>query len=219
MVLLMYSGVFRTGSAAPGKDGPVLLTSASELSSFGYWMRKPAAELMQATARAFAKANTVGRTSVRCALGDAGGNNFAHIYVSPGGLTAVCFADASYSSRVAFGYLAKLCEELAMAEDGRALRSALQAESDLIGSAAGSWNALHQRLLINFQDPAAADQLTKIMVDLEDTKVVLHQAIESALERGVKIDTLLDKSADLSAGSRRFAQAARKQNTWCCSYM
>lgn len=34
------------------------------------------------------------------------------------------------------------------------------------------------------QDPAQVDKLTKIQRDLDDTKVVLHQTIESVLERG-----------------------------------
>ena len=47
---------------------------------------------------------------------------------------------------------------------------------------------------LKFQDPSQADQLTKIMQDLEETKVVLHNTIEAALERGQKIDDLVSKS-------------------------
>merc|ERR1712008_555666 len=86
-----------------------------------------------------------------------------HMYCSPGGITACCFADAEYPSRVAFGYLSKLCE------------------------------------------------------DFTQTKVVLHDTIEAALERGQKIDTLIEKSNDLSGSSKMFYKTAKRQNQCCCS--
>ena len=54
-------------------------------------------------------------------------------------------------------------------------------------SPAGHLNAQvqHQKLLTQFQDPSQADQLTKIMHELEQTKMVLHETIEAALERGL----------------------------------
>ena len=44
----------------------------------------------------------------------------------------------------------------------------------------------------------------KIQRELDETKIVLHKTIESVLERGEKIDTLVEKSNDLSAQSRMF---------------
>ena len=38
------------------------------------------------------------------------------------------------------------------------------------------------------QDPAAADKLTKIQRDLDETKIILHQTIEGVLDRGEKLD-------------------------------
>lgn len=38
------------------------------------------------------------------------------------------------------------------------------------------------------QDPAAADKLTKIQRDLDETKIILHKTIESVLDRGEKLD-------------------------------
>ncbi len=68
------------------------------------------------------------------------------------------------------------------------------------------------------QDPAAADKLTKIQRDLDETKIVLHQTIDSVLRRGEKLDTLVDKSADLSMASQMFYKQARKTNS-CCKLM
>ena len=68
------------------------------------------------------------------------------------------------------------------------------------------------------QDPAQADKLTKIQRDLDETKVVLHKTIESMLERGEKLEALVDKSSDLSMASQMFYKQARKTNS-CCKLM
>ena len=42
----------------------------------------------------------------------------------------------------------------------------------------------------------------KIQKELDETKIVLHKTIESVLERGEKIDSLVAKSNDLSGQSK-----------------
>ena len=49
-----------------------------------------------------------------------------------------------------------------------------------------------------------ADSIMKIQKELDETKIVLHKTIESVLERGEKIDTLVQKSDGLSAQSKMF---------------
>lgn len=86
----------------------------------------------------------------------------------------------------------------------------------------GNFNAwtqdAHTKLLVQFQDPSQADQLTRIMNELEQTKLVLHETIEAALQRGQKIDDLIVKSNDLSGSSKMFYKTAKKQNQ-CCTFM
>ena len=82
------------------------------------------------------------------------------------------------------------------------------------------------------------DKLTKIQRDLDDTKVVLHQTIESVLERGAqpvqvyasvckcdtpnhtgeKLDNLVAKSNDLGIASQLFYKQAKSTNS-CCKMM
>lgn len=68
------------------------------------------------------------------------------------------------------------------------------------------------------QDPQQADKLTKIQKDLDETKITLHQTIESVLQRGEKLENLVDKSSDLSMASQMFYKQARKNNQ-CCKLM
>jgi len=73
----------------------------------------------------------------------------------------------------------------------------------------------HLARVLCSQDPVAADKLTKIQKDLDETKVILHQTIDSVLRRGEKLDTLVDKSSDLSLASQMFYKQARKTNSCC----
>ena len=205
---LLYSAIFKTGAVVPGKDGPPMITMAKELSSFSYFQRSSIGEMFTFFSRTFAnnKALAPGaRTSVKHE------GFLAHMYVSPFGFTAVCFADAEYPARVAFGYLSKLTDDFVAAIGGQQLKS----NED---NSVPSFLAAHTALLVQFQDPNAADQLTRIMHELEQTKLVLHETIEAALERGQKIDDLIVKSNDLSGSSKMFYKTARKQNQ-CCTYM
>ncbi|KAI7846402.1 hypothetical protein COHA_000112 [Chlorella ohadii] len=69
-----------------------------------------------------------------------------------------------------------------------------------------------------YQNPEAADKLAKIQRDLDETKVILHKTIESVLDRGEKLDQLVDKSNDLSMASQLFYKQAKKANS-CCKFM
>ncbi|GMN64060.1 hypothetical protein TIFTF001_033136 [Ficus carica] len=56
--------------------------------------------------------------------------------------------------------------------------------------------------LQRFQDPAEADKLMRIQRELDETKIILHKTIDSVLARGEKLDSLVEKSSDLSAASQ-----------------
>lgn len=63
--------------------------------------------------------------------------------------------------------------------------------------------------IVKYQDPQQADSIMKIQKELDETKIVLHKTIESVLERGEKIDTLVQKSDGLSAQSKMFYTQVR----------
>ena len=51
----------------------------------------------------------------------------------------------------------------------------------------------------------------KVQAELDETKIILHKTIESVLERGEKLDNLVDRSEALSSQSRMFYKTAKKQ--------
>lgn len=63
------------------------------------------------------------------------------------------------------------------------------------------------------QDPHQADNILKIQKELDETKIVLHKTIESVLQRGEKIDDLVQKSDGLSAQSKMFYRTYIKPTT------
>jgi hypothetical protein len=71
--------------------------------------------------------------------------------------------------------------------------------------------------LVKYQNPQEADALSKLQMDIEDTKVILLDTISSLLQRGEKLEDLINKSDDLSAHSKIFLKTASKSNQ-CCSY-
>lgn len=58
--------------------------------------------------------------------------------------------------------------------------------------------------ITKYQDPRQADSILKIQQELDETKIVLHKTIESVLERGTKIENLVERSEGLSAQSKMF---------------
>ncbi|KAK0193066.1 snare protein YKT6 [Armillaria mellea] len=68
------------------------------------------------------------------------------------------------------------------------------------------------------QDPRQADTIMRVQQELDETKIVLHKTIESVLQRGEKLDDLVDRSTALSAQSKMFYKTTKKQNC-CCVIM
>lgn len=64
--------------------------------------------------------------------------------------------------------------------------------------------------LKKYQDPRQADTIMRVQQELDETKIVLHKTIESVLERGEKLDSLVDRSNALSAQSKMFYKTAKK---------
>jgi len=60
--------------------------------------------------------------------------------------------------------------------------------------------------------------ISAVQAELDETKIVLHKTIESVLERGEKLDTLVAKSDELSGMSKGFYKQAKQQNA-CCVVM
>ena len=124
-------------------------------------------------------------------------NNYtAHCYsrVAPDSLTAVLITDDEYPVRPAFSLLNKLLDDFTT----RVPRAKWQSAADAArGSSQTKASGIEfpqlNDYLAKYQDPRQADAIMKVQQELDETKIVLHKTIESVLERGEKLETLVDK--------------------------
>ena len=102
----------------------------------------------------------------------------------------------------------------------------------------GGFNGQLEMYMKKFEDPKQSDPMSRMQNDLDETKIVLvriklrqiypvkylflimtiylqHSTIEAVLERGEKLDDLVDKSEALSMQSKAFYKTARKTNSCC----
>lgn len=129
-----------------------------------------------------------------------------HCYVRSDGLGGTVTTDLGYPARVAFVLLGQVLEDFC-AKHGDAWKTVTVPESMPFPEA--------ETYLQKYQNPSEADKVTKIQKDLDETTQILHKTIDSVLERGVKLDNLVDKSNDLSAQSKLFYKQAKKTNGCC----
>ncbi|MCD7470454.1 VAMP-like protein ykt61 [Datura stramonium] len=187
----------------PEGSDPVILANASDVSHFGYFQRSSVKEFIVFVGRTVAKRNPPGqRQSVQHE------EYKVHSY-NRNGLCALGFMDDHYPVRSAFSLLNKVLDEY-LKNFGESWKS-VQSDN------AQPWPYLDEALA-KFQDPAEADKLFKIQKELDETKIILHKTIDSVLERGEKLDSLVEKSSDLSAASQMFYKQAKKTNS-CCTIL
>jgi synaptobrevin family protein YKT6 len=143
-------------------------------------------------------------------------NNYtAHVY-SRGAdhIAGVIITDLDYPVRVAFSLLNKILDEFTT-KVSRTTWEQKARESRASGKPQLVDFPSIQEHVVKYQDPKQADTIMKVQQELDETKIILHKTIESVLERGEKLDSLVDKSAALSASSKTFYKTAKSQNSCC----
>eukprot|EP00545_Synedropsis_sp_CCMP1620_P010350 CAMPEP_0119030082 /NCGR_PEP_ID=MMETSP1176-20130426/40846_1 /TAXON_ID=265551 /ORGANISM="Synedropsis recta cf, Strain CCMP1620" /LENGTH=178 /DNA_ID=CAMNT_0006986447 /DNA_START=649 /DNA_END=1185 /DNA_ORIENTATION=+ len=174
---------------------------ASDLASFGFFQRQSVKEMLTFLTKTFMKRTEPGQ---RQSVSHEG--YVVHCYVRSDGLGGTVTTDTDYPARVAFVLLGQLLEEFS-AENGDSWKTVDTPESIAFPPI--------EEYLVKYQDPAAADKVTKIQKDLDETTQILHKTIDSVLERGVKLDSLVERSNDLSSQSKLFYKSAKKTNACC----
>jgi len=195
---LLSLATVRTGNELPD---PIVCCMSSELSSFGFFQRPTIKEMLSFLTRTFIKRTDPGqRQSITHE------NYVVHCYIRSDGLGGTVTTDLEYPARVAFVLLTQLLDDFTAAV-GDTWKTCTAHESM-------TFPAMDEYLQ-KYQDPSAADKITKIQNDLDETTQILHKTIDSVLERGVKLDNLVERSNDLSAQSKMFYKQAKKTNSCC----
>ncbi|XP_026435349.1 VAMP-like protein YKT61 [Papaver somniferum] len=192
-----------SSSSSSTEPNPIILANACDVSQFGYFQRTGVREFIVFVGRTLAKRTPPGqRQSVQHE------EYKVHSY-NRNGLCVLGFMDDHYPVRSAFSLLNKVLDEY----EKDFADSWKTAKED----ATQPWPYLTEALT-KFQDPAEADKLLKIQRELDETKIILHKTIDSVLARGERLDSLVEKSSDLSAASQMFYKQAKKTNQ-CCTIL
>ena len=186
-------------------ESAVYLSSAYDMSSFGFFQKSAAKEFMRFFGRTILSRTTPGKRQ-----STAHDDYMVHTYLRSSGLGVVLISDAEYPSRVAFSLASQLMERF-LEQFAQETWSHVKADCELPFE-------YIKRAIVDFQDPAEADKITKIQKDLDETIDIVHKTIDSVLDRGDKINNLVKQSEDLSAQSKLFFETAASQNR-CCVLM
>ena len=125
-----------------------------------------------------------------------------HAYGRTEGVAGVIITDGDYPALVAHQILSKVVDEFLAKYPCTAF-----SDRNLQDNACPLPQL--KEYIHKYQDPSQADSIMKIQKELDETKIVLHKTIESVLERGEKIDSLVAKSDGLSQQSKMFYSQVR----------
>lgn len=196
-----YIGVLRNSD-----DKTLELSSVKDLSQFGFFERNSVAQFMS-----FFSETVAGRTSAGQRQSVEEGNYVGHVYARSEGICGVLITDKEYPVRPAYTLLNKVLDEYLVAHPPIQWKDVTESDDSLKLKELDIYIA-------KYQDPSQADAIMRVQQELDETKITLHKTIENVLQRGEKLDNLVDKSESLSAASRMFYKQAKKTNS-CCIVM
>ncbi|KAF4123025.1 vesicle-associated membrane protein 7 [Geosmithia morbida] len=144
-------------------------------------------------------------------IADSASDHPAH--PSAGGLTFLVVADASLGRRVPFGYLFEIRRRFL--EQFPASSTDL---GDMPNYGAASFNADLRSLMVEYGATAGgqSDAIGTAKREIDDVRGIMTKNIESLLERGERLDLLVDKTDRLGGTARDFRLRSRglKRQMW-----
>ena len=190
-----------TSQGETKEDEPIIISQVFDAAAFNFFQRSSVRQFLTAFTRIFVKRTTPGK---RLAVEHEG--HVVHTWTLTNNLSGCVICDKEYPSRVAFSLVRKMLDEF--------MKEHTDTDWAVMKENAVQFTPLSEAI-VSYQDPKNVDKLTKIQQELNETTEIMHQTIDKVLERGVKLDDLVDRSADLSNQSRMFYKTAKKHNSCC----
>ncbi|VEU21595.1 DEKNAAC102482 [Brettanomyces naardenensis] len=197
---LYYIGIIRPKS---GSKKTLTLSEQKNLADFSFFQRGSVGQFMTFFAETIAERT---KPSQRQSVEE--GNYIGHVYTRSEGVSGVIITDKDYPIRPAYTLLNKLLDEYISTHP----------ESEWVDLDEANETVQMDQLqtyIDKYQNPAKADAIMKVQQELDETKIVLQKSIESVLQRGEQLDSLVDKSEALTASSKTFYKQAKKTNSCC----
>lgn len=181
----------------------MILSSSYDLSDFSYFRKKGVKEFMH-----FSAHTLVGRTDPEAKVSVTEGKYVCSSFVQQDNLAAAAVTDDEYPIKVVHTCLEELLADFSAKIQRRVWENANESVE----------YPYMQEMLEKFSSPKdfRTDALSAVQEQVDETKIILHKTIESLLQRGEKLDDLVNKTDDLSVQTKTFYTSARKTNA-CCS--
>ncbi|KAI9683583.1 MAG: hypothetical protein M1829_004886 [Trizodia sp. TS-e1964] len=135
-------------------------------------------------------------------------------FPSAGGLTYLVIADSSLGRRIPFGYLFEIKKRFLAQYPPSSTEY-----SELPNYGAAAFNSILKGEMIRMgeEEGGREDALGNVRGEIENVRGIMTENIERVLERGERIDVLVDKTDRLGLGARDFrvrSRGLRRQMWW-----
>jgi len=132
---------------------------------------------------------------------------------SAGGLTYLVIASSSFGRRIPFGYLVEIKKQFLARYDPESTDFA-----SMPPYGAADFNSQLKKLMVGYgtTEGGKQDAITNVQQDIDNVKGIMTENIERVLERGERIDLLVDKTDRLGVGAHDFRVRSRglKRRMW-----
>lgn len=183
------------------KQNPLLLASATDLSSFSIWQRSTLRELITFTSREILKK----QPGYVKGIFDFNEEYKLCVSVDENGLCCVIITDMEYPLHVNWTLITQITEKFTL--DHPTWKN-YQTDQNL-------YFPYLYHLLTKMQNPANVDKITEIQNQLKDTERIVKESLAKLNLRTEELKELSQKSKDLSEASKIFVIESEKLNSCC----
>jgi len=129
-------------------------------------------------------------------------------YLVDDGIIYLCMADEEFGRRIPFAFLDDLKGRFKVSYGDRGRTALAFAMNE-------DFSRVMKNLMEYYSNPNS-DKITKLKSDVDEVKTVMVQNIEKVLERGERIELLVDKTETLSTSALKFKKSstALKRSMW-----
>ena len=157
---------------------PIILTQATDVSSFPYLQRTGAKQFITFYSRTVAGAT---KANTRQQVVEEDYRVYSH--ARDDGLACVACCNGAYPDRVAFALVSQTLMEFAEKNAGKYTAANL--------TDGCLQDPETEKRLVKYQNPAEADEVLKIQKELEEIQTIMLQNLDKVLERGEKVSDLV----------------------------
>jgi len=124
-------------------------------------------------------------------------------------ITFLCMADEEFGRRIPFAYLEDLKNRFQSTYHDRA-------KNAIANSLNEDFSKVMQNLMAYYSNSKNSDNITRLKGEVDEVKQVMVQNIERVLERGERIELLVDKTDNLSSSAFKFKKSSTqlKRSMW-----